>query len=353
MKKLVTYFYTKIAMMLNSFYYSLIFRDFNLLSKILLSIIVLMMGGLITGCIFTYPSYPFFQDVEEFRDTSAWELALAIYDDDPDRIMELLTNDTSLINYKEKRYHHSPLQMAAGLAKPKATENLLNFGADPNHHSKNGFFPILDAIENSWSITVDGITKIQGDDDNSRKTLNILLDHGADPNNKFEPEKNTPPFEGCLADNPSSLIFALDSRCDFEMVKMLVEHGADINYKTPSGMTASIKALQGNYIYIAHYLIVQNDADISGVYYDLKSERRGPFVSNEIDFSNPQYPVDLLLDLVYEDGTPEKRMKDEIIKTFMDKGIDYHKRKDRIPSEILNLIKSTHPSDWEEYVRTY
>ena len=52
-----------------------------------------MVGGLITGCIFTYPSYPFFQDVEEFRDTPAWELALAIYDDDPDRIMELLTND--------------------------------------------------------------------------------------------------------------------------------------------------------------------------------------------------------------------------------------------------------------------
>lgn len=93
MKKLVTYFNTKIEMMLNSFYYSLIISNFNLLSKILLSIIVLMVGGLITGCIFTYPSYPFFQDVEEFRDTPAWELALAIYDDDPDRIMELLTND--------------------------------------------------------------------------------------------------------------------------------------------------------------------------------------------------------------------------------------------------------------------
>ena len=46
-------------------------------------------------------------------------------------------------------------------------------------------------------------------------------------------------------------------------------------------------------------------------------------------------------------------MKDEIIKAFMDKGIDYHKRKDRITSETLDIIKSTHPSDWKEYIKTY
>lgn len=84
--------------------------------------------------------------------------------------------------------------------------------------------------------------------------------------------------------------------CGIEKTKALVEGGADINYKTKSGYTAAIVALQigGSYgtieaMQYSYYLITEKKAKIDEPYY--KPEN----VTMPNDNQNDKfYPVDIL-----------------------------------------------------------
>lgn len=108
---------------------------------------------------------------------------------------------------------------------------------------------------------------------------------------------------------------------------------AKVDTKTPLGTTAAIEALRSEDIQSAYYLIVSKNASITEPYYYYE------FGTSEIDSKNPFFPVDLLLYLTYTLDSKEYLMKKAIINKFSEHGINYQKRKSKIPETVLEMIK--------------
>lgn len=283
--------------------------------------------------------YTDYRSINLFKETKCFVLISAIEQEDTYKIERLCSSDTSLINFQEQTYHITPLIRACGRQKLKAVKKLLELGANPNLVSKNGYNPLYAALIGAWEdapINID--TRI----------VALLLKYGADPNYNYHiancglnnNETNV------IEDSITPLIFAINYNCKIEVIKLLVDYGANINYKTRSGKTAAISALIAGDINTAHYLIVERNAIIKDPYFFYDD-------NNNIDFTDPRYPVDLLMDFIFEANSFEYHQKQEIIKKFSEQGISYQERKKYLPSQIQYRIKKSHPQDWENYIEIY
>ena len=72
-----------------------------------------------------------------------------------------------------------------------------------------------------------------------------------------------------------------------------------------------------------------------------------------IDYSDPHYAVELLLDMTYDLKSKEYQKKSAIIDEFLKQGINYQSYKDSLDNRILYRIKKLYPNDWKEYLRLY
>lgn len=277
------------------------------------------------------------RDIEIFNQTPAWGLVKAIDKNNIEVIKLIIKNDTSLLNYQEPTFGISPLQRAVGSRRYEATKLLLELGANPNLKSYIGNSPIYESLGDGWyNTTVEEIPSM----------LNLLLQFGADPNIICE-YSNDDGDVNVIEKNISPLIYAIAYSSGIKKIQSLLEHGADINYRTPLGTTPTIEALRMKKIEVAHLLIVDSHANISEPYYYYK------IGSVEIDTLNPKYPIELLLNLVYEIPSNEYTLKKEIIQVFQDEGWDYNKLKDNIPKHILERIKKRHSDNLGEYLKKY
>lgn len=275
-------------------------------------------------------------DIEIFKGTPAWDLATAVDNEDAVKIKALLKMDTTLINYQEPVYGLTLLIRAVGTEKYESAKQLLESGAKPNIITKTGTSALFEATSYPWNDT-----QANGDP----KFVKLLLDNGANPNQNYcSPviKGQTDPIE-C---GTSPLMHSVSR--GFEKTQLLVEAGANINYKTKLGVTASIIALMNKDVSSAYYLIKERSAKVSEPYYYYS-------LTNEaiIEKDKPHYPVGLLLDWVYEIGSKEYIKKMEIVKEFQRQGIDYSKVKEHIGNLIMRRIKKLHPNDWQEYLEKY
>lgn len=277
-------------------------------------------------------------DIELFSNTPAWGLVKAIENEDISQINEILISNSLLVNYQEPLYGITPLIRAIGTDKYKCACKLLERGANPNLASKIGSTPLFEAISYRWD---DVSAKID------TKYVKLLLSYGANPNSGYSYQKvkgETNPIEYGIS--PLMYVITYSSGCD--IAKLLVQSGADINFKTNLGTTAAIEALLMGDIDSAFYLIVEKKAKVTEpyFYYDLINE-------NVIDKNDPRYPVDLLLDMTYEIGSEKYYKKISIVHEFERQGINYKSRKKDISNLILRKIKKTHPNDWQEFLEKY
>ncbi|QNO14322.1 ankyrin repeat domain-containing protein [Alkalicella caledoniensis] len=276
------------------------------------------------------------KNVEIFKDTPAWDLALAVEKEDANSIEEILKTNPELINFHDDNYGITPLLWAVGVRKYKSGEALLKCGADPNIPAKGELgTPLLVAVMKPWDDKYVDNTNI----------IELLLKYKADPNKGYIGEDTL-----MMESGTSSLHRAV--YMGIEKTKVLVEGGADINIKTKSGRTPAINALIDGSFYkkeaksavVAHYLIVEKKANVSEPYFSRakninESERK------------ENYTIDLLRDWVSDLDSEEYILKMEVVKEFLRQGVNYWHTE--VTDKRLKSIMKLYPNDWQEFIKLY
>lgn len=275
------------------------------------------------------------QSVEIFKDTPVWDLTIALENHKFELATELISkSNLDLVNFLDPYFGTTLLMRAISTENYDAVELLLKNGAKPNIISKGGETALFRAIFYSW---------YDNDFNQDPKYVKIMLKFGADPNLLY----CAPKEEGVIDPiecGTSPLIQAVSN--GIEKVKLLVEAGADINYKTKTGKTAAIKALTRIKVEIAAYLIVENKAKVSDPYFYYNFPER-----SEVDYKKPFFPINSLEKWFFELDSKEHRMKMDIVEEFKRQGQDYWSIEKH--PKTIERIKKIYPNSWQEYLDRY
>lgn len=274
------------------------------------------------------------ENIEIFRDTPAWGLAKALEKSNLRKAKEILSDNQDLVNYQEPEFGTTLLMRAISTENYKAVEFLLENGADPNIIAEIGGTALFNAVSHSWK----DVTANQ-----NPRFVKIMLEYGADPNIPYcapEAEGTISPIE-C---GTSPLMHA--TQRGLEKVRLLVDAGAEIDYKTKLGTTAAIKALLHNKADVAHYLIVEKKARVDEPYYYYYL-----FDRSKINYEKPHFPIELLENWLFELDSKEHKLKMEIVKEFKNQGQDYWSIEKH--PKTVERIKKIRPDNWQEYLEKY
>ena len=307
-----------------------------------ITIIVLIIAVIIFSVIYSYHLISKVTDSGEYRitnvniykDTPAWNLALAVKEQKTKTIEKIVKDKPELLNYQEPKYGATLLSWAIGMEMYQSAETLLKSGADPNIASmRYGETPLFKAAGYSW---------VDNDAQKDPKYVKLLLLYGANPNKNYL-GIDTSGKESVIEPGSSPLMNSIP--CGIEKTKALIEAGADINYKTKTGSTAAVEALLSKeFPEYAYYLIAEKKAIVSEPYY--RRESYGNEDSNE-----KFYPVTILRNWVFSLDSKEYKMKMEIVEEFARQGVNYWDTK--INKYTLEHIKKLYPDTWEEYIKKY
>jgi len=256
-------------------------------------------------------------DYRLFQKTPAWELAKAVWDDDFKKINELTKKDKNLINYQEPKYGQTLLFLTMWHNQKETFKLLLSLGADLNiHDTYDGASPIIKACEYGFNI----------------EFAMTLLRHGANPSDieiGKRREGNSTRYTPLMAAAESGNI---------DLVELLVNKGANLNYKNEFGRSAlNVAITQGKYDVILYLL--KNRVDY-----------RMPTSQNE-DQHKTYYIEDELQYMLPELNSSEYKTKMLIVDFLKGKGVIY--KRVPVPEYVLKQMKDRYPNNWQEYLEKY
>lgn len=267
-------------------------------------------------------------DYRLFQETSVWNLAKAVWDEDTFAIRKIVTQEKLDINFQEERFGNTLLMLAVSNNQYNSCKTLLELGADPNKHDKyNGSSAVIDAA------------RINEISDDNTKFLKLLLQFKGNPNDlevgKRQDGNNsreTPLIASIQVNKVSSSL---------AKVQFLVEKGADINYKNEYGQTVLSQAVLLDDYEVVLFLLQK------GVNYKDFIIDRSKYNSD----GKKAYLVDMLREYLPELDSKEHKTKMKIVSFLIQKGIDYNKVP--IPEYTLKEIKERYPKTWKEYKEKY
>jgi len=268
-------------------------------------------------------------DYRLFQETPAWNLAKAVWDENIPEIKRIVQEEKIDVDYQDERFGHTLLMLTVKNQQNKPCEVLLELGANPNKHDTyDGSSAMIDAAE---------INEIVGD---NTEFLKLMLAYGGNPNDEEIGERKqgnstryTPLIMACS--NVNKVVSPLDK------VKLLVDAGANVNYKNEFDATAlTTSVLMGHYDVVLYLL--NHGADFSQIIIDRSKFSKDGKKMNLADV--------LREDLLSLDSEKYK-LKMQIVAFLKDKGIDY--RALPIPDYVMEEAKELYPKTWKEYLEKY
>lgn len=276
-----------------------------------------------------------------FKNSEAEEIIIPILKEDIRAIEKLMLSNSNLATYQEPKYGSSLVHFAIRKRKCESLKKLLKFGADPDLKDVYGETPLFEAIYTAKSFNSD-----------LRKCIVYLLENGADPNaeNASEMEK----AKDSILEKGTSLLMLASSR-SYDVSKLLIEYGANIDYKTKSNRTSAVISLLTKNVETAHLLIVENRAKVTESFSAnllLNNSSNGLENSNLNKTMNRElFPIDLLSNWIFPIGSDKHLLKMEIVKEFERQGLDYFGRE--IPNRTVEQIEQLYPKTWKDYLKKY
>ncbi len=243
-------------------------------------------------------------DYRIFQGTTAWDIAKAVHDDDADEIKQLVSKNKRLVSVVDPRYGQTLLGLAVYNEKYNSCKALVESGADPNQFNNyNGRTPLMEAANvGSYNSR------------NDTRYLILLLKHAGNPNLEQKHLDNS----GSHGETPLTIACTLGA---LEYVKILVEAGAKVNYKSATNLSALSTAMYSENPDIIVYLI-QNGADY-----------KQPTMI--IDIHKKMYITDNLRYWRFDLGSEKYKKKMQIVDFLKIHGMDY--RKAKIPDRYYNM----------------
>jgi uncharacterized protein len=175
-------------------------------------------------------------DFRIFFDTPIWELAQAVYKEDKELIKKIILEQKVDINFQEPKYGETILMLAIYHGKYEISKLLLDLGADPNiHDTFKGNSAIIDAVDNC-------VLELSND----TKLVKLLLSYKANVNDIQTKE---------IAKNRAGSVLSKAASGSINLVKLLVEAGADVNFPNTYGNSPLFEAAaQGRYDIVLYLL---------------------------------------------------------------------------------------------------
>jgi ankyrin repeat protein len=276
------------------------------------------------------------QNVAIFKNTPLYDVGVAFDSSNYQKAKKLLKKNENAINIQDSIFGTTLLMWATSVNDIRAMKILLEHGADPNISSGEG----LSAAWISVSLPANN-SALNPNYEHTR--LKILLDYGADPNFIYCPT-NKEKTDAANCEEKSLLMHAVSRGT--EKVKLLVDAGADINYKSNLGKTAAQYALMLNDVSTAHYLIFEKNATVINPFYFYE-----PGSYTKINLSKPNLPITLLEDWLLDIDSREYHLKMQIVDVFKSQGQDYWSLKKH--PKTIERIKKIYPNNWEYYLDKY
>lgn len=283
-------------------------------------------------------------DYRLFQSTPAWELAEAVQDGDENRINEILTKNPQLVDYQESNRKMTLLMMTI-MNQRKATFPYSMICADQQcglHPNESQWRSFLCLLNNGASVNImnaDGRTPLLiacSCDYYDTRYVKELIGRGADVN-YICPDS----CAGRMGDS-TPLLNAVRCR-NLDMVKLLVEHGADIDYIDKYNNTALGLSLYDSNYDITLFLLEK------GADYTIPVSERS-FHTQENDTSHLRIEEELRYG-AWPLDSKKHRLKMRIVDFLKKKGIDYKKVK--IPNDIIEYAKNEYPDKWKYYLENY
>lgn len=232
-------------------------------------------------------------DFDLFKGTAAEELASAVKNESKGRIKEILRISKISPDTKEPKYGHTLLMLAVVNNLDESVQILLEAGADPNMRSAKN-----EGENTPMFLACNPIFKRQICD---LDVMKLLIDHKGNVNDSLKVQflnadyivKYTPLIEACKSD------------C-LDLVKLLVENGADINsYDYKEGFGPISKAIIYDNLHILKYLVIDKKAKIPKYCYVRQAHNESPRQELTV--------TDFLNEKEYKPNSKEYKLREEIL----------------------------------------
>lgn len=265
-------------------------------------------------------------DYRTFQGTPAWELAKAVQDGNRKKIESIVSQNPGLINYQSPEFGLTLLHLTILNWQFKSFKILLENNADVSiHDSVTGASPLMHACD----LQTFG-----------KKYVELLIKYGANvndvevgPRKQGNSTRRTPLINAAITGSKS-------------IVKLLVDRGADVNYKNEYGQTALTEAVMQRNYKIALYLL-EHGADYTIPIFVRPGKSRPHRPEEDV----PMYLVDVLREDFFDINSGEWKDKQKIISFLREHGVEY---KDApIPDYIVEKAKEKYPKNWQEYLEKY
>jgi len=256
-------------------------------------------------------------DYRLFQDTPAWNLAKAVWDDDSTEVKKIVMSDTSLLNYREPIYGQTILFIPIYHNQQRVVELLLRLGGKCNiYDTFSGRSPIIEACENNVDTTL----------------LNILLRYGANASDIEIGERK----EGNTTRNTPLIVASINGNID--LVKILINKGADVNFRDEYGRTALSEAVRQERYNVIFYLLIKGANNRSYTSY-IPSQKKYYFIQDELQYLMPEL------------NSQNYKIKMQIVDFLRGKGIIY--KRIPVPEYIKRKAQETYPKTWQDYLEKY